>query len=106
MQAKGAASSIGKLLTMGEYRIKLIRAIADEEKCAKCGMCAEACPFSAIVIDPEHGAQVDDILCRGCGLCASVCPSEAITIRYYRGEQFNELIDGILEEALTELKND
>lgn len=102
MQAKGAASSVGKLLANGEYRIKLVRAIPDEEKCAICGMCATACPFGAIVIDPNHGAQVDDILCRGCGLCASVCPSEAITIRYYRGNQYNEQIDGILEDALTE----
>jgi heterodisulfide reductase subunit A len=104
MQAKGAASSIGKLLTLGEYRMILIRAIADEEKCARCGMCADACPFHAIEIDPEHGAQVDDILCRGCGLCASVCPSEAITVRYYRSEQYNEQIDGILEDALSETK--
>ncbi len=102
MQAKGAASSLGKLLTTGEYRIKLVRAIPDEDKCARCGMCAEACPFGAIKIDMEHGAQVDDILCRGCGLCASVCPSEAITIRYYRGNQYNEQIDGILEDALAE----
>ena len=102
MQAKGAASSLGKLLTTGEYRIKLIRAVPDEQKCARCGMCAEACPFDAIEISMEHGALVDDILCRGCGLCASVCPSEAITIRYYRGEQFDGLIDGILEDALAE----
>jgi len=101
MQAKGAASSLGKLLTMGEFRIKLVRAIPDEEKCARCGMCAEACPFGAIEVDLEHGAQADDILCRGCGLCASICPSEAITVRYYRSEQYNEQIDGILEDALT-----
>jgi len=102
MQAKGAASSIGKLLTNGEYRINLIRAIPDPDKCARCGMCAEACPYHAITIDWERGALVDDILCRGCGLCASVCPSSAISVRYYRDNQYEDLIDAILDDALTE----
>jgi len=102
MQAKGAASSIGKLLKNGEYRIKLIRAIADQQKCAHCGMCAQACPYSAIRIDTEKGAIVDDILCRGCGLCANVCPGGAITIRYYRDQQFNQLIDTLLEDPTEE----
>lgn len=65
MQAKGAASSIGKLLSNGEYRISLIRAVPDETKCARCGMCAEACPYNAIRITQEEGAIVDEILCRG-----------------------------------------
>jgi heterodisulfide reductase subunit A len=102
MQAKGAASSIGKLLANGEYRINLIRAISDEEKCSRCGMCADACPYEAIKITRELGAVVDNILCRGCGLCASVCPSEAITVRYYRGDQYESLIDAVLEDALKE----
>ncbi|XEO79897.1 H(2)/formate:CoB-CoM heterodisulfide,ferredoxin reductase subunit A [Candidatus Lokiarchaeum ossiferum] len=102
MQAKGAASSIGKLLSNGEYRIKLIRAVPDEAKCSRCGMCAEACPYNAIRITQEDGALVDEILCRGCGLCASVCPSSAISIRYYRDEQYGDLIDAILEDALME----
>lgn len=102
MQAKGASSSICKLLSSGEYRIDLIRAISDEKSCARCGMCADACPYQAITINPEQGAIVDNILCRGCGLCASVCPTESITIRYYRGEQYSDLIDGILAKALSD----
>jgi heterodisulfide reductase subunit A len=96
MQAKGAASSAVKLLSNGEYRINLIRAIGNPEKCARCGMCAENCPYEAIKIDTTNGAIVDEILCRGCGLCASICPSEAITIRYYRDEQYNDQIDSML----------
>ena len=102
MQAKGAASSICKLLANGEYRIDLIRAISDETKCSRCGMCADACSYHAITINSTQGAVVDNILCRGCGLCSSICPSNAITIRYYRGEQYNDQIDGILAKALQE----
>ena len=102
MQAKGASSSICKLLSSGEYRINLIRAISDENKCTRCGMCADVCPYQAITIDPAKGSIVDNILSRGCGLCASVCPTESITIRYYRGEQYSDLIDGILAKALSD----
>lgn len=102
MQAKGAASSAGKLLKIGEYRMKLIRAIVNPETCARCGMCASACPFNAIEVNPNHAAKVDDILCRGCGLCAAICPSAAVTIRYYRDTQYSDQIDGILEDALME----
>ncbi len=100
MQAKGASSSISKLLANGEYRINLIRAINDPAKCARCGMCATECPYNAIRIDWEEGAVVDDILCRGCGLCASVCPGGAMTNRYYRDEQFYGLIDALLEDTI------
>ncbi|MHA1744457.1 MAG: 4Fe-4S binding protein [Promethearchaeota archaeon] len=102
MQAKGAASSIEKLLANGEYRISLIRAIPNPDTCARCGMCRDVCPYEAIQITQEQGAIVDDILCRGCGLCAAVCPSESITIRYYREAQFQQQIDAMLEEILQE----
>jgi heterodisulfide reductase subunit A len=100
MQAKGAASSITRLLANGEYRMSLVRAVADSKKCARCGMCAQNCPYQAIKIDTANGAIVDEILCRGCGLCASVCPSEAITIRYYRDLHYNELIDNLLADEV------
>jgi heterodisulfide reductase subunit A len=98
MQSKGAASSIVKLLSNGEYRMTLIRAISNPEKCARCGMCAKNCPYGAIKIDQAKGAIVDEILCRGCGLCAAICPSEAITVRYYRDLHYNGLIDGFFME--------
>ncbi|NLW25371.1 MAG: P-loop NTPase [Clostridia bacterium] len=50
----------------------------NEDKCTHCGLCSQACQFSAI-------AQVKDKiltfpeLCHGCGLCALLCPSQAIT---------------------------
>lgn len=102
MQAKGASSSMEKLLSNGEYRIKMIRAMCDEALCARCGKCEEVCPYGAIKVTQENGAEVDVIMCRGCGECASACPSEAITIRYYRGAQYNDQIDGLLDGVLLE----
>ena len=51
----------------------------DQEKCIKCGKCAEVCRWDAIpVIDNKYIVQPLD--CEGCGYCALVCPSDAISM--------------------------
>jgi len=94
---RAAASSLARLMSKDKYRILLIRAIVDKEKCAKCGLCELNCPYGAITIN-DDGAEVNEILCRGCGSCLANCPSEAITLRYYREPQYEKQIDAILEE--------
>ncbi len=96
-QGKAAASSLAKLMTKDKFRILLIRAAIDKEKCAKCENCVFNCPYDAINIT-ENGMEVNEILCRGCGACLANCPSEAITLRYYREPQYEKQIDAILEE--------
>jgi len=96
-QGRAAASSLARLMSKDKYRILLIRASVDKEKCAKCGLCELNCPYDAINL-LEDGAEVNEILCRGCGSCLANCPSEAITLRYYRETQYEKQIDAILEE--------
>ena len=96
-QGRGAASSVARLLSKDKYRIALIRAIVDKEKCAKCGLCELNCPYNAIKL-LDDGAEVNEILCRGCGTCLANCPSEAISLRYYKEKQYEKQIDAILEE--------
>jgi heterodisulfide reductase subunit A len=96
-QGRAAASSLSRMMSKDKYRILLIRADVDKEKCAKCGLCELNCPYAAISLKHD-GAEVDEILCRGCGTCLANCPSEAITLRYYREPQYEKQIDAILEE--------
>jgi MinD superfamily P-loop ATPase len=51
------------------------RAFIDSDKCTQCGLCQDACRFSAIA-----GFQVDSALCEGCGVCKLVCPAEAVVM--------------------------
>lgn len=97
VQGRAAASSLSRLMGKEIYRIKLIRATVDKEKCAKCGLCELNCSYDAIQL-MDDGAEVNEILCRGCGSCLANCPSEAITLRYYREPQYEKQIDAILEE--------
>ncbi len=96
-QGRAAASSLARILGKDKYRILLIRASVEKERCAKCGLCELNCPYNAISL-MNDGAEVNEILCRGCGSCLANCPSEAITLRYYREPQYEKQIDAILEE--------
>jgi iron only hydrogenase large subunit-like protein len=69
-------------------------AIVDQQKCIKCGRCAQACPYNAIVFrerpcqkacgvgaihsDPQGFAEINPEICVSCGLCIVSCPFAAI----------------------------
>ncbi|MGM0414856.1 MAG: 4Fe-4S binding protein [Bacillota bacterium] len=61
------------------------RAEIDQDKCNNCGLCYEACRFSAIQ-ELESNYKVDPISCEGCRVCGLVCPQDAIS--------FKEVING------------
>jgi MinD superfamily P-loop ATPase len=51
----------------------------DQEKCIKCGKCADVCRFNAIpIIDKKY--VVNTLNCEGCGYCFHICPTDAITM--------------------------
>jgi len=52
----------------------------DQEKCIKCGKCAEVCRFDAI---PKINSQyiVNPLNCEGCGYCYHICPTDAILMK-------------------------
>ncbi len=51
----------------------------DQEKCIKCGKCADVCRFNAIEII-ENKYIVNTLNCEGCGYCFHICPTDAITM--------------------------
>ncbi len=52
----------------------------DEEKCVKCGKCADACKYNAIAVVNENVLFFPE-LCHVCGACSLVCPNDAIIER-------------------------
>jgi len=70
----------------------------DESRCDGCGICAEACPFSAL---KRVGSKVEvsDERCTGCGLCVGLCPRKAIKGAVYLEVSDDERQDRIGEEG-------
>jgi MinD superfamily P-loop ATPase len=50
----------------------------DEERCTRCGKCAEVCAYNAIAVLSEHVLTFAQ-LCHGCGACSYLCPEKAIS---------------------------
>ena len=52
----------------------------NQELCAGCGVCVDACSVEAIHL-VDQLAVIDDALCTACEACIEACPNEAITAR-------------------------
>ncbi len=88
------AGSCQRVCPRGAIRFENGRSTIDEEKCVKCGRCASACPYHAIVfierpcqaacgmdaigLDDNGKAKIDYDRCVSCGQCLVSCPFGAI----------------------------
>lgn len=101
-QGSGAAARAATILSKDMVDIEPIVAVVDPENCrnvtAKCGICAQKCPYSAITVEPEKAAVVNVAKCHGCGTCVGDCPSDAITQMHFTDEQILAQIRAALED--------
>ena len=88
------AASCQKVCPKGAISIRNSRSYIDLDKCIRCGKCAKACPYNAIVhlerpcaaacgmdaiVSDEHGrATINQDKCVACGQCLVSCPFGAI----------------------------
>jgi carbon-monoxide dehydrogenase iron sulfur subunit len=54
--------------------------LVNEEKCDCCGWCMEACPYGAIVLNPEKETVMMCDLCGGEPQCVEWCPEKALEL--------------------------
>jgi heterodisulfide reductase subunit A len=90
-QAMAAASRAVTILGKASISISPTVSQINQENCIGCGLCAEVCPFGAIVMDEVEGkglrARNIAASCKGCGLCAATCPQKTIDMYHFRDEQ-------------------
>jgi heterodisulfide reductase subunit A len=96
-----AASKSAALLLKGYTELEPSVATVNSARCKWCGLCEEACPYSAIDKVESEGrviATVNRALCKGCGACVPVCPQDAIDIEWYTDSQVRAMIEGLAKE--------
>jgi heterodisulfide reductase subunit A len=99
-QAGGAAAAALSLLDQGAIALDPSVATVNLLRCAGCGLCVKACPYSAIELK-ESVASVNTYLCKGCGTCASTCRDKAITLIHFDDQQIvNEMIGALAAEPV------
>ncbi len=99
-QAGGAAAAALSLLDQGTIALDPSVASVNLQRCAGCGLCVNACPYSAIELK-ESVASVNTYLCKGCGTCASTCRDKAITLIHFDDQQIvNEMIGALAAEPV------
>jgi heterodisulfide reductase subunit A len=100
-QGSGAASRAATVLSKPTWRIEPIIAVVDPDKCrnvaAKCGICAQKCPYGAIKAEEGKPAQVVTAMCHGCGTCVAECPADAIMQMHFTDAQIFAQIRAALE---------
>ena len=93
-QAQGAAMRAATFLAPEVVGDRPTAVWVNERLCSFCGLCAEACPFEARVMDFDtRVAQVDYALCQGCGVCAVVCPNKATLQKTFEHKQLMAAIE-------------
>ncbi|MFZ5916874.1 MAG: FAD-dependent oxidoreductase [Chloroflexota bacterium] len=96
-QAQGAAVRAAALLSKQNVAARSTRVAVNPRLCSFCGLCVEACPYNARVLDyDERVAQVLTDLCQGCGVCAMVCPNKATQQHSFHHKQMLATIDAAL----------
>jgi len=100
-QGAGAAARAATILSKKTWKIDPIVAVVDPSKCrnvkAKCGICAQRCPYGSIRAEEGKAAEVVTAMCHGCGTCVAECPADAIQQMHFTDAQILAQIRAALE---------
>jgi heterodisulfide reductase subunit A len=98
VHAEAAAARAAALLGPAELKIPETAVTVNERICSGCGLCVDACPYGARVLDEERNVStLVEVLCQGCGACAAVCPDGATQQRGFSGSQMVAVLDAALD---------
>ena len=67
----------------GEWRYQ--KPVIKLDKCTRCGLCLILCPTNAIK-EKKDAYEVDLLTCKGCGICANECYASAIVMEVEKKE--------------------
>ena len=99
---EAAAAKAQALMGPGKFNIEPIYAEIDTDKCIKCELCADVCPYGAPHLE-EDLMMISKEQCQGCGTCSAACPQNAIDMKHFRARQIMPMIKVAAKSQLPEL---
>jgi len=69
----------------------------DTDKCIKCKVCQEKCPYNAIQFQDEY-PKFDEKKCKSCFICYNKCSVQAISSNKYKTIRYNKPNDKIFNQ--------
>ncbi|MFP4344571.1 MAG: hydrogenase iron-sulfur subunit [Anaerolineales bacterium] len=104
-QGSGAAGRAARVLTQDKWKIDPIVAYVWPERClnstgGKCTICANTCPYGAIINKPGSGEATTIVpaKCHGCGTCVAECPGNAISQHHFTDAQILAQVHALLAD--------
>jgi heterodisulfide reductase subunit A len=98
-QASAAAARAGILMAQGKVTVEAITPEPIPENCKVCGLCAQVCPYNAIIVDKDRKLiEVIEAACTGCGTCGAECQFDALHMRHFTNDQILAQIDALTAE--------
>ena len=104
-QASAAAGKVQMMFCQPELTREPEIAQVNEQFCAACFNCANACPYGAIEraeIRNHAGelvkrtARVNPGLCMGCGTCVAICPSKSVDLEGFTEQQIYAEVESLV----------
>jgi len=97
VQAQGAAMRAATVLAKQTLAGLPNVATVTPKRCSACGLCVEACPYGARVLEPGWPyAEVIEVLCQGCGTCVVTCPNKASQQKGVEVGQVYSMLDAVV----------
>jgi len=95
-QSMAAAGRAATVLSKSNIQVSPLVSQVNQDHCIGCGLCADICPFGAIIMDEIQGkgyrAKNVPASCKGCGICASSCPQKTIDMLHFRDKQIEAAV--------------
>ncbi len=96
----GARAATGDILAElrdgAEIPLSPVTTVVDAERCSGCLVCVPACPYRAVVVEPDGICRVNPVLCRGCGACVAACPSGAMAAHHFSDEAIRAEVEELI----------
>lgn len=88
--------AVNKLLS-GKSLVSIGEKHVEKDKCIKCKICKEKCPYDAISFENKYPKFYEE-KCKSCFICYNNCPEQAIYSKNYNSLRYRKPNDKVTEK--------